>query len=193
MMDRIVRRNPMPDPAYGGTRVQKCAFTGHRPHKLFFAAGENSAVCQDFKARLRDMIRMLVWEGYSHFISGGAQGMDMYAAEIVLELRQEYPWIGLEMAVPFDGQAAHWSFQEQLRYNRLLTEADIVTYVSHEYTADALYERNRYMVDQTDLVLAAYSGHTGGTAMTLEYARLRRVPVTCIAPVVPNVLARISA
>ena len=35
-------------------------------------------------------------------------GMDMFAAEAVLELRKEYPWIMLEMVSPFDGQADRW-------------------------------------------------------------------------------------
>lgn len=184
MFDQIVRRMPMADPAFGNQRPLRCAFTGHRPHKLFFLAGEESAACEDLKARLRDMIRMLVWEGYSHFITGGAQGVDMYAAEIVLELRRQYPWIVLELAVPYEGQASRWSYQEQARYARIMAQADIVTYVHHSYSKEAAFDRNRYMVDQADLLVAAYNGRPGGTAMTIDYAKRTGVPVTCIAPTV---------
>lgn len=182
MMDQVIRRMPGVDPAYGGTRVLRCAFTGHRPHKLFCRGGENSALCEDFKKRLADAIRMLVWEGYSHFIAGGAQGMDTYAAEIVLALRREYPWIGLEIAVPYEAQEAMWAPADRLRYAHILAQADIVTYVGRAYSREAIEARNRYLVDNADMVLAAYNGRAGGTAMTINYAKRIGVPVTCIAP-----------
>ena len=36
--------------------------------------------------------------------SGMAQGVDMYAAEIVLELKEKYPQITLECAIPYEGR-----------------------------------------------------------------------------------------
>ena len=53
--------------------------------------------CIEFKACLRDTIEALIGGGYAHFISGGALGMDIFAAEAVLELKVKYPWIVLEM------------------------------------------------------------------------------------------------
>ena len=43
---------------------------------------------------------------YRHFISGGALGMDMFAAEAVLELRARHPDMILEMASSFDDREA---------------------------------------------------------------------------------------
>ena len=41
----------------------------------------------DFKKRLRETIEVLILQGYKHMISGGAQGMDIMAAEtVVVEL-----------------------------------------------------------------------------------------------------------
>lgn len=178
MQDRIIRRMPGTDPVFGGERPLRCAFTGHRPHKLFFPGVQSDM--NELRARLREMIRMLIWEGYSHFISGGAQGVDLMAAELVLELRAQYPWIGLELAVPYEGQSARWGWQDQARYEAVMAQADIVTYVRHSYSREALFERNRYMVDQADLLVAAFNGRPGGTAMTIDYARRRGVPVTCV-------------
>lgn len=111
-------------------------------------------------------------------------GMDMYAAEIVLELRQTYPWIGLEMVIPYDSQADRWEEVYQTRYTILLEAADIVTCTGHEYTKGALFRRNRYLVDNADLLLAAYDGQPGGTQMTCEYAKKVGVEVCKIPPVV---------
>ena len=71
-----------------------------------FGFDEADPRCIDFKKRLKDTIHALYYCGYKHFISGGALGMDMFAAEAVVELRKEYPEIVLEMVSPFDAQAA---------------------------------------------------------------------------------------
>lgn len=100
-MDRIIRREP-------ADWRHSVAFTGHRPQKLPFGFDEADPRCVDFKRRLCNSIEMMILEGYTHFISGGALGMDMYAAEAVLTLREQYPEITLEIAIPHDGQTAKW-------------------------------------------------------------------------------------
>lgn len=76
-MDRIIRREP-------ADWRHSVAFTGHRPQKLPFGFDETDPRCVGFKRRLCNSIEMMILEGYTHFISGGALGMDMYAAEAVL-------------------------------------------------------------------------------------------------------------
>ena len=64
--------------------MKTCAFTGHRPKGLGYP--ELDERCAALKEKLRALIiRMIEEEGVTHFISGMAQGVDMYAAEIVLE------------------------------------------------------------------------------------------------------------
>ena len=43
-----------------------------------------------------------------------------------------------------------------------------------------MFQRNRYLVDNADLVLAAYDGQPGGTAMTCGYAEEMGAPVKMI-------------
>ena len=87
------------------TNLKRCSFTGYRPSKMPFGYDEADERCVEFKARLQDTIETLISEGYAHFISGSVLGMDMFAAEAVLELKEKYPWIILEMVSPFDAQA----------------------------------------------------------------------------------------
>lgn len=161
---------------------RRCAFTGYRPQKMPFGYDENDPRCVSFKARLRETIESLIAEGYAHFLSGGALGMDQFAAEIVVELKEKYPWIVLEMVSPFDGQAAKWPIGSRLRLAELYDAADIVTSISHEYTKGCIFQRNRYLVENSDLLLAAYDGKPGGTAMTCDYAEEMGVPVRRIMP-----------
>ena len=109
--------------------------------------------------------------------------MDMFAAEAVVELRKEYPEIILEMVSPFDEQASKWTREYQRRQDRLFAQANVTTATSHEYTKGSMFRRNRYLVDNADLLLAAYEGQEGGTAMTVGYAQKTGIPVLFISPV----------
>ena len=95
LTERHVIKNVVRRPA--APRSKRVSFTGYRPQKMPFGFDENDPRCIDFKKRLRDTIESFIWQGYTHFISGGALGMDTYAAETVLELKKEYPEIILEM------------------------------------------------------------------------------------------------
>lgn len=102
-----------------------CAFTGHRPQNLPFRFNENDDRCIALKQKLRDCIVQLIeQEGVRHFISGMAIGVDMYAAEIVLELKAEYPFITLEAAIPCETQAAKWSEPLRDRYYKIAELCD---------------------------------------------------------------------
>ena len=125
---------------------------------------------------------MLVLQGYRHMISGGAQGMDIMAAEAVLDLKGTYPDLTLEIAVPYEGQASKWPIADQARWRRCLDSADMITVLSHQYSKGCFFTRNRYMVEQADLLLACFDGKDGGTKMTVDYARRYGCPVCLIPP-----------
>ena len=91
------------------TVCKTCAFTGYRPQKMPWGEDEGSPLCVAFKARLKRALESLIGDGYVTFLSGCARGFDTMAAEAVLELRETYPWIRLEMVSPWDGQANRWS------------------------------------------------------------------------------------
>lgn len=166
----------------GNPGYLRCAFAGYRPAKMPFGYDETCDSCVTFKRDIHDKIEELIGKGYAHFLSGGAQGFDTFAAEAVLDLQKEYPWILLEMVSPFDAQAEKWDSSYRLRHDKLFQAADIVTVTSHEFTKSCLFRRNHYLVDNADLLLAAYDGQPGGTAMTCAYARQTGIPIQTIMP-----------
>ena len=106
--------------------MKTCAFTGHRPQNLPFGFNEEDERCIDLKKTLREQIINLIEnEGVTHFISGMAIGVDMYAAEIVLGLKASYPGITLESAIPCESQAAKWSEALRDRYFDIASKCDI--------------------------------------------------------------------
>ena len=152
--------------------IIKCSFSGHRPNKFHFGFDEQHKDCIKIKKTIKEQICFLIAEGYNHFISGMALGVDQWAAEIVLELKIANPNIILESALPCITQAAKWTEEQRSRYIDLLAKSDIITYVNYHYSDTCMYERNKYLVDNADVLLAVYNGKpNSGTAQTVSYAR----------------------
>ena len=147
-----------------------CSFTGHRAAKLPWGFNEEDPRCIQLKQQIYDAIDAIYDSGVRHFICGMANGCDMYFGEAVLLLKKVKKDITLEAAIPFSGQADHWREPEKSRWQRIYNGSDYITVVSKSYTKDCMNKRNRYMVDNCDVLLAAYNGTKGGTQNTILYA-----------------------
>lgn len=88
-------------------KKHRCCFTGHRPEKI--GVSEQTVV----KA-LENEIRQAIDDGFNVFITGMAQGTDIWAAEIIIHLRKtEGIPLKLIAASPFDGFEQRWSIDWQ--------------------------------------------------------------------------------
>jgi len=167
-------------------RIKTCCFTGHRPKALPWGNEESDLRCAAFKSRMRFTVENLIVEkGYKKFISGMAMGADMICAEIVLMLKNIYPYIKLECAVPNYAFTESWAVEDVRRYSSILTRADNIKFVSGSriYSKRDLMLRNIYMVDSSELVIAVYiDGESGGTKNTINYAEYRKKEVIVIEP-----------
>lgn len=77
-------------------RFSRCCFTGHRPEKL-------QADEMTIKKALQKEISNTVADGITVFISGMARGVDLWAAQLILNLKEEVPNVKLIGAVPYMG------------------------------------------------------------------------------------------
>ena len=160
-----------------GNRKITCSFTGHRETKLPWGYDENDMRCIKLKHLIGDAIEAVYISGIRHFICGMATGCDMYFGEAVIGLRTVHSDISLEAAIPWEGQSRAWSEAQKKRYLRLVEACDYHTLIQNNYSADCLMRRNRYMVDNSSVLNAAYNGRSGGTMNTLLYAMRRGIEV----------------
>lgn len=151
-------------------KKHRCCFTGHRPEKLELPP-------EDIKRLLRASINAAIEEGYTTFITGMARGIDMWAAEIVLDERNKNSDIKLVCAVPYNGFEKKWSAHERALFYSIIEKCDFVKYVCDGYSRACYQIRNIYMVDRSSLVIAAFCGEAGGTRNTLDYAMKKGVRV----------------
>ena len=165
-----------------------CAFTGHRPKKLPWRNDETAPECAALKATLTEQIAALIEKGYTHFMSGMAEGTDVWAAQSVLAFREENPALKLHCILPCFNQSEEWSASSQARYRSILEHADSVIFINREDKKDCMLERNRFLVSYAATVLAVYNGERrGGTAATVRYARRLGREVIVIDPLTRSV------
>lgn len=164
-----------------------CAVTGHRPTRFKFKYKENTAGCKRLKKRLRDQFAELYEQGVRRFWVGGAQGVDMWAGEILLRLKETpgYGDLELHMALPGEKQGEAWDKRSRERLAFLIRHSKECVIVGKGLTAEDYRRRNQYMVDHADVLVAVYDDdHSirSGTGMTVNYARKKELAVILIHP-----------
>ena len=151
-------------------RKKRLCFTGRRPEKLHY---DEATVCNILRKAIDDAMA----NGFTTFISGMARGVDIWAAEIVLEKKRMNPEVRLICALPHPNFEKRWSFAWQKRYARVIAQADLVKEISLTFSMANYQRRNEWMVDHSTKVIAIYNGTAGGTKKTIDYAEHRGVKV----------------
>ena len=134
-------------------------------------------MCSALEVRIREAIA----DGFQTFISGMARGVDIWAAEIVLRLREEGAPIHLIAASPYDGFDNVWSLDWRKRYAAIMAGADLIRFISPGYDRGCFQRRNEWMVDRSARVIAVFNGEKGGTKNTIDYAKRLGVSVILIS------------
>lgn len=96
-------------------------------------------------------------------------------------------YIKLHAVVPFKGQEAEWPLPIICRYRDALNRCSDVTTLHDEYKSEYYLERNRYLVDHCDLLLAVCDKDNiplrSGTGATVRYAKKTSKPILFVKPV----------
>ena len=142
-------------------RKKRCCFTGHRPEKLHLPEDK-------IKELLSTAIKQAIHDGFTTVIWGMARGIDIWAAELVLEERKKNEAIKLVCASPLLGFERSWNEQEKQTYRSIIEKADYVKYVSDHYFRACFQVRNEWMVDRSNRVIAVFNGEKGGTLNTIN-------------------------
>ncbi len=135
-----------------------CVFTGHRD------------LNEDFSLKkLKIEIENVIKEGVTVFYNGMAMGFDLIAAETVLKLKRKYPSVKLIACIPCKEQDKYFSDEDRRRYTKIVKKADDSILISERYHRGCMLQRNRYMADRADIMIAYCNKQTGGTAYTVNY------------------------
>jgi len=157
----------------------KVAITGHRPNKLFVNGWDGYRAGYPVLVEYYEKVfTKMKEEGITQVISGMALGVDQAAAQAAINVG-----IPVLAAIPFQFQPNVWKHEDRVRYLSILTECSeqVVLQTDRPRTdkevARWLNERNHYMVDNCDLVIALWDGTPGGTGNCVKYAQSKKVPI----------------
>ncbi len=150
-------------------------FSGHRPEKLPYEGNARSPVTRIIKSILYKTILDSIEEGYDTFITGLARGIDLWAGEIILELKAQGEKINLVAVAPYRGHGKYFSGNEKFLLGNILLKAEKTVYISEEYTRSCMRMRNEYMVDHSGKLIAVISDYRSGTGATIKYAQKQGV------------------
>jgi uncharacterized phage-like protein YoqJ len=149
--------------------IISCAFTGHREVNDYLDG-----------QLLEKCLKNLIDQGVNTFYNGMAKGFDLLAAELVLKLKRTYPQIKLIACIPCLGQEKSYSDEDKSRYAAILEKCDDIKIISRTYYTGCMFARDRYMVDNSDYLVALLRHTHGGTYYTVSYAKSKNKPIIVV-------------
>lgn len=145
------------------------AFTGHRHINTDVSV---------LKEKLAEVVHQQYNNGYRAFITGGAMGFDLLAAEVVLELQQVFSDIQLLCATPYCGHHLYFKEEDKQRYINIADKATTNILLSAYYYKDCFLHRNDYMLAHCSLLVAYYNQSIrSGTGYTVRRANRNNTPI----------------
>ena len=129
---------------------------------------------------LRKEILKAIDEGYRVFLTGMSRGVDLWAADIVIELRRYNKNLKLMCVIPYEGMEERWSVDWKKHYNMVCKQADHVQVLSDRYSPDVYQNRNQWLVNHSSKLIAVFNGDPSGTGNTIQYAQEQGIPVEVI-------------
>lgn len=118
------------------------------------------------KGFIKNQLINYIENGTEWFVITGQLGIELWAGEIVLELKEDYPEISLAVLLPYTGFAEKWSESNKSTFEEVIHQADYVNYTSNkDYESPAQIKGNQvFSVRNTDGAFIIYDTMVGESA-----------------------------
>ena len=103
--------------------------TGYRTHELGIFNDKHPGISVIKKA-IKDQLTMLCEDGLEWVVVSGQLGVEHWATEVVIELKEQYPSLKYSIITPFLEQEKNWNDQKKEKYALMTMQADFVTSVT---------------------------------------------------------------
>lgn len=154
-------------------------FSGYRLEKMPMHGDTHAPEVELIRKKLQQAILDAIAQGYNNFICGMANGWDTWAFDTLTAIRGfRGDKITIEAAIPYRKELKGKAKRIE---DAQLSDADKITYCSEAYHSGVFHIRNRYMVDNSSLLICYYDGKSGGTAYTVGYAEKQGTKIVNLA------------
>lgn len=158
----------------GGIHTKVAAVSGYKPMELGIFDHNTQAIYYIKKA-IEKEIQCLLEEGLEWVLISGQLGVECWAADVVLNKRQEYPGLRLAVLTPFLEQEKNWNEANKKIYYEILENADFVDSISKQpYTGPWQFQnRNQLFLHKSDALILVYDEEKEGSPKFL-YQQAKR-------------------
>lgn len=144
--------------------VKRLVVTGYKAHELGIFNDSHPGI-PIIKKAIENQLLVLMEEGLEWIILSGQQGIETWTAELVLEMKNEFPQLKFAIITPFLDQEKNWNELKQEQYRRLLYQADYETSLTKKtYEAPWQFiEKNKFLIRNSDGILIVYDEENEGS------------------------------
>jgi uncharacterized phage-like protein YoqJ len=144
--------------------LRNVCVTGYKAHELGIFKDNHPGI-PFIKTALRTHLLSFIDRGLEWVLTSGQNGVELWAAEVVLELQETYPQLKLAVLTPFLEQEQNWKEEKQEIYRSILERADFVESLTRKsYEGPWQFRaRDQFMLDKSDALLIVYDEEKEGT------------------------------
>ncbi|TCZ80885.1 DUF1273 family protein [Paenibacillus albiflavus] len=117
------------------------------------------------KKAIKKQLQSLIDDGLEWVIISGQWGVEIWAAEVVIEMKQSYSYLQLAVITPFIDQEENWNEEKKEVYSNVLRNADYLNSVSKKkYEGGWQFkEKNKFLLRNTDGLILIYDEENPGS------------------------------
>ena len=127
--------------------------------------------------KVMTLVQTLIALGYDSFYVNCEYGAPLWAAEFIAELKK-FNRIKLHIMIPYEEQTTKWPEEMRDRYFSVHERTDSVEMACTQYQETCYRTAERYMIDESDLLVIC--GREDSLTGAAEYAKARGIEVRTV-------------
>lgn len=144
--------------------VKVLLVTGYKAHELGIFDTKHIGI-KYIKKVLKKRLISFIEDGLDWVLISGQLGVELWAGEVVVDLKKQYPHIKLAVLTPYLNQESNWNESNKALYEFVIGQADFVDSISkREYeNPTQLKQKNEYLIKKSDGLLVLYDDEKPGS------------------------------
>ncbi|MCA1023252.1 SLOG family protein [Halobacillus litoralis] len=138
--------------------------TGYKPMEMGIFKQQDEKVIF-VKETIKRRLLTYIDEGLEWVLVSGQMGVELWTAEVVLDLKEEEYAVNLGVIPPFENQQERWPEDLQMIYEEVTMTADFFQPVYNKgYEAPYQFKaRDQFLIEHSDACLVLYDEETEGS------------------------------
>jgi uncharacterized phage-like protein YoqJ len=144
--------------------VKSVLVTGYKATELGIYSLKHPGI-EIIKKAIKKQVIALLDEGLEWVVVSGQWGVELWAAEAVLELKSTYESLCLAVITPFLEQDEKWNDEKKRIYQNIIQQANYTKSVTNmKYTGPWQFtEKNKFLLRNTDGIILVYDEENEGS------------------------------